>query len=148
MIKPLVSPGEINKMIKKGSISPQEHELIMHRDLSESRIQQTCRTIFQGWCLEHNIDGLFVQIDNGGAVGNKIKKKLEGTISGFPDVMLLIGERSKQIFIEFKEIGGKVKKEQLEMQEALIRMGFPCHIMNNTIFFKKTLEDFKSENYN
>lgn len=146
MIKPLISKSEIKKMEKKSSIPPVEYELIMQKDLSESRLQQVCRNVFEAWLIENKINGLFVQIDNGG-IGlsdiQKMKKKREGTRAGFPDVMLITQERI--LFIEFKRIGGQIAQQQLKAQEELLSMGYLSFIINNTVFFKKLLADLARE---
>ena len=141
MLKALITKKDVDHLIKKDFASRDEFEIIMQRDFSESKIQQTCRNIFQTWCIENKLKGLFVQIDNGGTA-NKFKKAKEGTLSGFPDSMLLITSKTTilpTIFIEFKKIGGQVKAKQVEMQATLTDMGYPSYITNNTIFFKEIL---------
>jgi hypothetical protein len=91
----------------------------------------------------------FVQNDNGGnmGIGQKIKKKAEGSKSGFPDASLYISSPSNQsnitLFCEVKKIGSPssihLTKEQFDWFLKLNRMGFKSYITNNPVFFKDVI---------
>ncbi len=149
MLKPLICNADIRKIQSKISITKDELELVFQSNLKEYKIQQRCKKIFDNWCLEQNIDGLFIQIDNGGKcqIGEKVKKKFMGTISGFPDIMILAtkGSLKEEIFIEFKRISNpssmQLKKQQAESHEKLNSIGYKTYLINNTIFFKEILRE-------
>ena len=134
MLKPLLTKSEIKKS--------NNLELLNQDGWLEWKIQSTCKTIFEKWLMEKKLEGLFVQIDNGGrmGIGQRNKKKLEGTVSGFPDVMLLV-EGGKQIFVEFKKIDGKIDAKQLIMEQKLYALGFKSYMINNTLYFRRILEE-------
>ena len=136
MLKPLLTKSELKKS--------NNLELLNQDGWLEWRIQAECKLIFNQWLMDNKLEGFFVQIDNGGKMGvrQRMKKKLEGTVSGFPDVMLLV-EGGKQVFIEFKKVGGKIDKKQLIMEQKLYALGFKSYMVNNTLFFRKILEEIK-----
>jgi len=134
MLKPLLTKSEIKKS--------NNLELLNQDGWLEWKIQSTCKTIFEKWLMEKKLEGLFVQIDNGGrmGIGQRNKKKLEGTVSGFPDVMLLV-EGGKQVFVEFKKVDGKIDAKQLIMEQKLYALGFKSYMINNTLYFRRILEE-------
>ena len=86
----------------------------------------------------------FVQNDNGGnmGIGQKIKKKAEGSQSGFPDASIYLSnpQSNTTIFCEVKKIGSPsaihLTREQFDWFLKLNRMGFDAYITNNPIFFR------------
>ena len=148
MIKPLIYNSDIKTLRGKQSITRQELELIQQCDLTEARIQQSCKRIFDSWIVDNQLEGLFVQIDNGGKSGiqEKVKKKLMGTVAGMPDVMLLVQNkegRTFEVFIEFKRISSpkaiKPSEYQIDTQEKIKGMGYEVYLTNNTVFFTKKI---------
>lgn len=101
MIKDLITNKDIRaiqaKLDKSGSISPDEYTLLCEASKSESQIQIACHNIIKD---RFPNKALFVQIDNGGAMGvrQKVKKKAEGTIAGMPDCMILIWQKESKAF--------------------------------------------------
>lgn len=89
----------------------------------------------------------FIQLDNGTNLTQtgKFKKWREGTVSGFPDVTILLSWKGQQkiIFVEFKRIGVpssvKISDNQKAWNQKLQAMGFQAHIMNNPIYFEKKI---------
>ena len=155
MIKDLIKPSEITAINKKlntsGSITSKEATLLRESTLSESNIQIACHNIIKA---KYPDSVIFVQIDNGGAMGvaQKKKKKAEGTQAGFCDVIILAWEeiididlgypwefRSKQFFVEFKKIGGQPSKKQHYWYNFLRNKGESVHFCNNTIYFEQTI---------
>ena len=134
MLKPLLTKSEIKKS--------NNLELLKQDGWLEWRIQAECKTIFEQWLMDNKLEGFFVQIDNGGKMGirQRAKKKLEGTLSGFPDVMLLV-EGGKQVFVEFKKVGGRIDSKQLEFEQKLYALGFKSYLINNTLYFRRILEE-------
>jgi len=139
MIKPLIYNSDIKEISKKASISFDEMALLSQAKLTESRIQQACKKIF-----EMEFGKGFVHIDNGGKMGiaQRTKKKLDGVWSGFPDVILL-GKNGKIAFVEFKRIGAgkeiEPKEHQLEIHQFLRNSGFKVYVCNNTVYFKNVI---------
>ena len=79
-------------------------------------------------------------------IGHKVKKKLEGTVAGMVDVMLLINNeegRTAEVFIEFKRISTpaaiKPRESQIDTQNKLSSMGYDVYLINNTVFFKMVI---------
>lgn len=134
MLKPLLTKAEIKES--------NNLELLNQDGWLEWKIQAACKLIFNQWLMDNKLEGFFVQIDNGGKMGvqQRMKKKLEGTLSGFPDVMLLV-EGGKQVFIEFKKVGGKIDAKQLEFEQKLYALGFKSYLINNTLYFRRILEE-------
>ncbi|NVM36894.1 MAG: VRR-NUC domain-containing protein [Candidatus Lokiarchaeota archaeon] len=136
-------------------MTPDELEIVVQCDLPESRIQQNCNRIFSYWTQNLELEGLFVHIDNGGKSGiaHKVKKKFEGVIYGFPDVMLLVSNKEGkkyECFIEFKRISSpsavKPKDNQLETHTTLRELGYDVFVINNAIYFEKViLENIKNK---
>jgi hypothetical protein len=151
MIKPLITKTDIKKLKSKDFLSPEEFEIVTQCDLLETKIQQQCKRIFDNWIVDSNYAGMFVQVDNGREIEKKdafskfrkFKKAREGTISGFPDVMLLVADKNKkkfECFIEFKRPGiTKMTKKQEVVHKDFEKMGYDVHLINNTIYFKKVI---------
>jgi len=148
MIKNLVYNADIKRISTKQSINKDELELIQQANLSESIIQQTCKRIFEEWLLDNKLKGMFIQIDNGGkaSIAQKVKKKLEGTVEGMCDVLILVSNaegKTYEAFIEFKRIGSpsqvKPRDSQIETHNKLLELGYIVHLTNNTVFFKNSI---------
>ena len=54
---------------------------------------------------------------------------------------LFICENGKTVFVEFKKVGGKIDAKQLEFEQKLYALGFKSYLINNTLFFRKILEE-------
>jgi hypothetical protein len=146
MLKPFIYNSDLKVIEKKAaaqSISIDEADLLRHKGMSESRIQQGCRSYFR-----YNFPkARFIQIDNGGRMGRTMRmtKGKEGTIAGMKDVML-IGE-NKISFVEFKKVGSPAEieptDEQKEVHEFLLKSGFKAYFCNNMPYFRKVIcEEF------
>ena len=164
--KPIIYNSDIREIenSKKQSLTPDEAELLLHKGMSESRIQQACRQIFLS---KFYGKAKFIQIDNGNTFFdtgeskeerkfnrqkmirkfaiNRKRKKAEGTEEGRKAVML-VGKR-KIAFVEFKKVGAPSEiepdLEQKEIHKFLLECGFPAYFCNNTVYFKKVIcEDF------
>lgn len=126
-----------------------DDKLLPFLDINESDLQIYCKRLFDAFAFQLKMKykrdlALFVQIDNGSKSGirYKIKKKAEGTVKGFPDVMILAtrldNSQQKTFFVEFKKLSSyKITEEQLEMQQILNLMGYEAYTTNNPIFFEK-----------
>lgn len=174
MIKNLLTKSDINKIHNKillpNSVLTKD-ELTLYNESSkkESQIQIACNNIIKdkyGHLKDCNIN--FVQVDNGSKSGiaQKKKKKAEGTMKGFPDVVIWIYAKmttkeymedcnlhkylpikKKQIFIEFKKIGSyRIRPEQQNYHDFLKKWDESVYFCNNTVFFEKVIckeiEDF------
>lgn len=146
-MNPLIHNSDLKAIEKKAqnqAISAMEADLLRHKGLSESRIQQACKKRFEAM---FGNKAKFIQIDNGGkmGIGQKIKKKREGTVAGAPDVMLI--GKNKIAFVEFKRVGSPSEieptQEQKEMREFILSCGFPAYLCNNTVYFDRVIcEEF------
>lgn len=166
MIKPLITNKDIKaineKFNHKGSITPDETTLLREASMSESQIQIACHNLIKVMFPDK---ALFVQIDNGGkmGIGQKMKKKAEGTQAGFPDCIILVWNdisslcsawdssfvsdeqanksryKKKTIFVEFKKIGGKATEKQLYWHNFLKDKGESAHFCNNTVYFERQI---------
>lgn len=103
------------------------------------------------------VKALFVQIDNGNSDAGittqdeglrklmfrrkavtKRRKAAEGTVSGFPDCLLL--RNGRILFVEFKRIGTfKISEEQQYWHDWLNANGFKAYITNNPIYFRDVI---------
>ena len=165
MIKSLVTPADIRiieqKLERVGSLTPQESTLLSEASMSESQIQIACHNMVKVLFPD---EALFVQIDNGGAMGvtQKMKKKAEGTIAGMPDCMILLWKRidnsrddnsfiddkvvsrlkykRRSIYVEFKKIGAKPPTEKQTYWHIFFKdKGEFTHFCNNTVYFTKVI---------
>lgn len=141
VIKNLITLKDIRDLEKKSrinvSLTIEEACILQQKSFSESRIQQTCKDIFRA-----KFGVGFIQIDNGcPSLGMRLRKGREGTVSGFPDVMLI--GKNKVIFVEFKRINSPAaiepKPEQKKQHEFLKACGFQVFTTNNTVFFEREI---------
>jgi hypothetical protein len=70
--------------------------------------------------------------------------KAQGYSKGFPDLMILAHNSTKDIlFIEFKRVrGGKLSKEQEEWQDKLWSLGYDSFVANGAREAIQILEDW------
>lgn len=160
MLKPLIYNTDIRKLHQKAktrNLSFDEVSMLQDSKLSEEQIQSNCKRYIDGLDKELSLKKLgrvkFVQIDNGGATFknkySKFAKARQGTVSGFPDVMIIcfseIKCMSEIIFIEFKRIGIKSKisprENQIKQKEELQSMKIFSCIINNSLYFEKYICD-------
>ena len=73
--------------------------------------------------------------------GCKAIKLVDIGRKGFPDRSILCPS-GKAFFVEFKRIGGKVSKSQIEYHAAIVDLGFDVWIVDNFTRFKKILEGY------
>lgn len=120
-------------------------------NMLETKVQQYCKKLFEWSLAEHQIAyaGFFQQNDNGtdsskakNAIMNKMRKKAEGTISGWPDVSLVL-QGGTVIYVEFKRIGTPsqiiITDKQKVIHSQLKEMGFKTYITNNPLFFEQVI---------
>lgn len=120
-------------------------------NMLETKVQQYCKKLFEWSLAEHQMSyaGFFQQNDNGtdsskakNAIMNKMRKKAEGTISGWPDVSLVL-QGGIVIYVEFKRIGTPsqidIKDKQITIHHQLKQLGFKTYITNNPIFFEQVI---------
>jgi hypothetical protein len=152
MVKNLVTNADIRAIQKKfdllGKLLPQEARLLFEASRSESQIQIACHNLIKDK-FENNV--LFIQIDNGGkmGIGQKMKKKAEGTQSGFCDVIITCWKKhqesrynshnTKTIYVEFKKIGGVIAENQQKWHEFLKEKGESVHYCNNLVYFERVI---------
>lgn len=154
MIKSLIYKSDIKKIEQKAktqNLTFNELSLVKDSKLSEQQIQSNCKTHIDGLNKELSLKKLgkvkFVQIDNGGKLtrNGRMAKGRQGTISGFPDVMILCYSKKRKendtIFLEFKRIGTKsqikIKENQIKQIEELKSMKFFSGFINNSLYFEK-----------
>ena len=133
----------MQKSIIYNSDCKKDYRLIQFYNLTETYIQQYCRKIFYNTLISYGKQelGLFQQNDNGaeGTVGNKRRKKAEGTIAGFPDVSLVL-KGGIVIYIEFKRVGTPsqivVSDSQKEIHQKLKNLGYTVYLINNPVYFQ------------
>lgn len=152
----LIQNNHISQVEKKAltkNPTARELSILRHKGLSESRIQQKCHDLTRSYAafLKKPKRIKFVQIDNGGKmeVGLRMRKAREGTIKGYPDVLIQAfnGKDLKTWGVEFKKIGSMSqiigKKEhferQLGMLEELSEMGIVTYMTNNIAFFEEVI---------
>tara|TARA_R110000782_G_scaffold262188_2_gene354145 strand:+ start:580 stop:1131 length:552 start_codon:yes stop_codon:yes gene_type:complete len=143
-----------NKDIPKTPNTPDELVIYNFSKKLETKVQQQFYTDFNTLARElkftnNDIELEFVQNDNGGnmGIGQKVKKKAEGSQSGFPDASLFVSNVTNQtnmtMFCEVKKIGSPseihLTKEQFDWFIKLNRMGFDAYITNNPIFFRRVI---------
>lgn len=158
--KALLQNKDLPNLKKSTRLNIDELELVNHRGMKETFIQQTCVREVKSYAasLPKGRRLKFVQIDNGGkqGAGGRIRKWCEGTYACFPDAMIIATKngKSKTFFVEFKRVDSKSAimgekdkitgrhdhfENQLKEIESLVESGFPAYITNNTIFFKKVI---------
>ena len=156
---PIIYNKDIN-LLKKEKSCPSELLYFFQmptKKTVETYIQQDCKREFDIIKSQHydEIYMDFMQIDNGGGLANKMKKKCEGTISGASDSQLWFANiktgKVKIINCEFKRIGtpsqidtfddskkqihlNKQKDFQLKWQQQYNCKGI---ITNNKLYFRK-----------
>lgn len=164
MIKNLITKKDLreinSRFDKMGKLSMDEVSLLRGANLKEYQIQTGCHNIFKAANLGDK--AAFIQIDNGGSakVSTKRIKAGMGTQSGFFDVVIYLWVAKndysqfrnpeyiarKSIFIEFKSIGGAIKKNQQAWHDFLKEKGESVHFCNNIVYFEKVImkeiEDF------
>jgi len=144
-----------NKDIPKDPNTAAELILSKFHNALETKIQQHCHKEFNALASEVQYKYgkklmEFVQVDNGGkmGIGQRMKKKAEGTKASWPDVQLVLGSTcgkySQVIFVEFKRIDKsysklKIEKEQIAYHDWLNEIGFKAYITNNPIFFRDVI---------
>lgn len=144
----------------KVNLSPLELEILNHRGLKETIIQQKCHELikYKARTLPAKCKLKFIAVDNGGkmGIGQRIKKAKEGTVAGMTDSLIFAsnGTDAKVWAVEFKRVGSKSEilgdkkhfQDQLDIINEFNDMGISAYMTNNIIFFEnvifKEIEDF------
>ena len=153
MIK-LITNKEIAALHDKNKLDPDEYLLSQFYKALETKVQQACHALFNHLAFEYEKKYgkkvmEFAQFDNGGhmGIGQKMKKRKEGTKKGLPDCGLFLGspcgQYSKLILVEFKRVGTPsqmiISPEQLYYHDWLNSIGFESYITNDPLFFKNDI---------
>lgn len=156
---PIIYNRDIEELSQRSFIPSELSVLMRYLNALETTIQSHGRNHFLHLKQEMvwkypGAEMEFIQLDNGANLTQtgKFKKWREGTVSGFPDVTILLSWKGQQkiIFVEFKRIGVpssvKVSDNQKDWNQKLQAMGFLAFITNNPIYFEKKSAE-RSENF-